>query len=520
MRSGFRWLTKRIRRGMPGMPVMMLATIGVGSFTAVEDEGADEGYRVTADHWSLTPIDPAPPRTPDADGWARTTIDRYILDGLAEAGLTPGEPADRLTLIRRAYFNLHGLPPTPEDVARHTQDQGAHWYERMIDDLLASPRYGERWARHWLDVVRYAETNGFETNTPRPHAWRYRDYVIRAFNEDVPYDRFIAEQLAGDALGVDAATGFLVTGPYDVVKSPDVVLTKTQRSNELADMVGVTGTTFLGLTTGCARCHDHKFDPLSQKDFYALEAVFAGVQHGDRPMMTENVQSRLAQAEDLERQRAEVSLAIQSFEPQAGSERFIVIESKGENPRGEPYIDVLRDKAGHGDNPPGDGRGQAGDPGAPGRLPNISRGRYTWWQAGPGEDLMAWRLGEAGRFRLWLSWGSGYSTHARDAMYLIDTDGDPDMVDIPIPGNDDSMRSIEAIVRELCAAVTLGKQGRSAAREGEDEQQAERPPQPKRRSSRSQFRSSDAASPASAPESDQGDQAGAPVAASTERSND
>src|SRR5262249_30576730 len=152
-----------------------------------------------------------------------------------------------------------------------------------IERLLTSPHYGERWARHWLDVVRFAESAGFEMNLERPNAWPYRDYVIRAFNEDKPYDRFVREQLAGDALGVDEATGFLVGGPNDAVKSPDVNLTAQQRMDELHDMVATTGSAFLGLTIGCARCHNHKFDPIPQTDYYAMQALFAGVQHGERP---------------------------------------------------------------------------------------------------------------------------------------------------------------------------------------------------------------------------------------------
>ena len=163
-------------------------------------------------------------------------------------------------------------------------DTGDDAYERLVDEVLKSPRYGERWARHWLDVVRYADTNGFETNRERKTAYHFRDYIISAFNEDKPYDQFIVEQLAGDSVGADVATGFLVAGPYDIVKSPDINLTLMQRQDELADMVNTTGTAFLGLTLGCARCHNHKFDPVLQKDYYSMQAVFAGVNHGERPI--------------------------------------------------------------------------------------------------------------------------------------------------------------------------------------------------------------------------------------------
>jgi hypothetical protein len=163
---------------------------------------------------------------------------------------------------------------------------------------LEDPRYGERWGRHWLDVVRFAESNGFETNRERLSAWRFRDYVIDAFNADKPYDRFLREQIAGDALGVDVATGFLVGGPVDIVKSPDITLTAQQRADEIDDMVGTTGTAFLGLTLGCVRCHTHKFDPIEHSEYYAMAAIFSGVQHGERPLPRSPEQVRRSQQLD------------------------------------------------------------------------------------------------------------------------------------------------------------------------------------------------------------------------------
>jgi len=173
-------------------------------------------------------------------------------------------------------------------VRRHLKQITNDDWSSVVDEVLASPHYGERFARHWLDIVRFAETNGFETNRERLTAYHFRDYVIRSFNEDQPYDRFIIEQLAGDALGVDVGTGFLVAGPHDIVKSPDINLTLMQRNDEMADMINTTGTTFLGLTIGCARCHNHKFDPILQKDYYSMQAVFSGVQYGERMMPKEN----------------------------------------------------------------------------------------------------------------------------------------------------------------------------------------------------------------------------------------
>src|SRR6185436_7023451 len=191
---------------------------------------------------------------------------------------------DHVTLIRRLYFVMLGMPPTPEEVAAFQADKKPLAFERLVDRVLDDSRYGERWGRHWLDVVRFAESNGFETNRERPNGWRFRDYVIDAFNQDKPYNQFVREQLAGDALGVDVATGFLVGGPVDLVASPDIVLTTQQRADELDDMVSTTGTAFLGLTIGCARCHSHKFDPISHNEYYSMTAVFAGVRHGERAL--------------------------------------------------------------------------------------------------------------------------------------------------------------------------------------------------------------------------------------------
>lgn len=239
--------------------------------------------QLKTDHWSFQPVRrPEVPRS--GDPFVKNDIDEFVLAKQKEHGLTPSPEADRATLIRRLHLVMHGMPPTPEAVAAFVADTGPDAWERAVDAVLASPRYGERWARHWMDVVRYADTNGFETNRPRPTAYHYRDWLIESFNTDKPYDRFIREQIAGDALGADAATGFLVAGTYDIVKSPDINLSLMQRQDELADMVNTTGTAFMALTMGCARCHNHKFDPILQKDYFAMQAVFAGVSHGERPL--------------------------------------------------------------------------------------------------------------------------------------------------------------------------------------------------------------------------------------------
>ncbi|MBI4602015.1 MAG: PSD1 domain-containing protein [Planctomycetes bacterium] len=270
--------------------------------------------------WSFEPIRrPAPPEVRSC-GWPRGPIDRFVLARLEPAGLDPSPEADRAIWIRRLTLDLHGLLPTPEEVAELLRDDSPDACERLVDRLLASPRHGERWARHWLDVVRFAETHGFEMNQPRESAWPYRDYVICALNEDRPYDRFVQEQLAGDLVGEDAATGFIVGGAWDQVKSPDPGLTAEQRMNELHDMASTTGTAFLGLTVGCARCHHHKFDPVSQRDYYGLQAVFAGVEHGEREVSVPDGAEREARGRALgalEAELARLRADLWKLEPQA-----------------------------------------------------------------------------------------------------------------------------------------------------------------------------------------------------------
>jgi hypothetical protein len=281
----------------------------------------DQGAAWPADvrgktHWSLRPVarpTPAPVRNED---WSRYAIDRFVLARLEREGLRPSPEADRRTLIRRLTFDLIGLPPSPEEIVTFVGDHRPDAYDRLVDRLLASPAYGERWARHWLDVVRFAESDGFETNLARKNAWPYRDYVIDSFNCDKPYDRFVTEQLAGDSLGLDAATGFLVAGAYDQVKSPDIVLTSQQRADELHDIVSTTGSTILGLTVGCARCHNHKFDPISQTDYYALTAIFSGVRHGERPVeRPDEKEERLARVAELKRQLDRQDAELEDAEP-------------------------------------------------------------------------------------------------------------------------------------------------------------------------------------------------------------
>jgi len=261
------------------------------------------------DHWSFKPV-----VRPAVPGGPANPIDAFIQSRLAAAGLKPNPEADRRTLIRRLKFDLLGLPPTPEEVEAFENDHSADAYEKLVDKYLASPHFGERWARHWLDVVRFAESHGFEMNHERTNAWPYRDYVIKSFNDDKPYDRFVREQIAGDVLGAEEATGFLVGGPMDQVKSPDPALTAQQRADELHDILGTTGSAFLGLTVGCARCHNHKFDPVSQVDYYRLKAVFAGVRHGERAWKQDD---RAKERETVRSELARVEASLAAMEPLA-----------------------------------------------------------------------------------------------------------------------------------------------------------------------------------------------------------
>jgi len=240
----------------------------------------------TSDLWSVQPLKPGEPPAVKNEAWVRTPIDRFILARLEADSFEPAPALDRARLIRRAYFDLLGLPPTPDAVRTFVADPSPDAYEKLIDQLLADPRYGERWGRYWLDVVRYADTNGYERDAEKSGAWRYRDWVIRSFNEDLPYDRFVLEQLAGDELPdaneqTLAATGLLRVGTFD--DEPNEPL--QYKFEQLDDLVHVTATAFLGLTIKCARCHDHKFDPISHKDYYAYLNFFVAGKPADGPVL-------------------------------------------------------------------------------------------------------------------------------------------------------------------------------------------------------------------------------------------
>ncbi len=253
------------------------------------------GSEGSALHWSFQPIrDPALPELKRPQG-VINEVDRFVLAKLQAKGLTFNPPASPRELIRRATFDLTGLPPTPEEVQAFLSDTSPDAYEKLLDRLLASPAYGERWGRHWLDVARYADSDGFEFDVDRPHAFRYRDYVIRSFNADKPYDRFILEQLAGDELypykaEALTATGFCRHGP-----TIDNQVNEKNRLDELDDVLSTTSSVFLGLTIGCARCHDHKYDPISQKNYYEMLAIFNSREKIDYNVGTPEERERLRQ---------------------------------------------------------------------------------------------------------------------------------------------------------------------------------------------------------------------------------
>jgi cytochrome c553 len=224
--------------------------------------------------WSFRkPVRPVLPSVRNRS-WVRNEIDRFILARLEQNQLSPSKPADPRVLIRRVYFDLIGLPPSPDDVAAFVRNPSDQAYRTIVEKLLASPQYGERWGRHWLDLSRYADSGGYEFDYDRPHAWRYRDYVIQSFNEDKPYNTFIREQLAADELFPGDATALIATGFCRNGPTVDNAVNEETRMDELDDMVTTTSSVFLGLTVGCARCHDHKYDPIPQKDYYRMQAVF------------------------------------------------------------------------------------------------------------------------------------------------------------------------------------------------------------------------------------------------------
>ncbi len=260
-----------------------LWTTGIGhEFAAAASDGIEDKYPAAKDYWAYKKVQKPTVPTVRNRAWVKTEVDAFILKELEGKQIKPALPADKITLLRRATFDLTGLPPTPEAVQAYLSDNSTKAFERVVDRLLASPHYGEKWARHWLDLARYAESEGFKNDETRPNAWRYRDYVIKAFNQDKPYDRFVKEQIAGDELWPDDFDALVATGLNRHYADESNARNLKQRRQEiLNDITDTVGSVFMATTVGCARCHDHKFDPVLQKDYYKLQSFFAGVRAKD-----------------------------------------------------------------------------------------------------------------------------------------------------------------------------------------------------------------------------------------------
>ena len=263
-------LTRWVEMGVPFAPEL--------EQQVVEEEGPPQVTDAARQFWSFRPLQqPAPPRVRNK-AWGRSPIDAFILARLEKEGLKPASPAEKTQLLRRAHYDLVGLPPSPQEVADFLADDSEKAFARVVDDLLESPQYGERWGRHWLDLVRYAESNSYERDGPKPFVWRYRDYVIQSLNDDKPYSQFMREQVAGDELAEVTPDSMIATGYYRLGIWQDEPVDRVQELYEdLDDIVSTTGQVFLGLTLNCCRCHDHKLDPLPQRDYYRFMAFFHGI---------------------------------------------------------------------------------------------------------------------------------------------------------------------------------------------------------------------------------------------------
>ncbi|OAI51794.1 hypothetical protein AYO44_04820 [Planctomycetaceae bacterium SCGC AG-212-F19] len=341
--------------------------------------------------WSFQPV--KRPNLPIGGAWGKSVggawvgnpIDAFIYAKLQAKGLSPNPPAPKRELIRRVYYDLTGLPPTPEEMEALLRDDSDNWYDALVDRLLASPRYGEKWGRHWLDLVRFAETNSYERDNPKPNAWRYRDYVIRSFNADKPYDQFIKEQLAGDEMiggvtpvantpgspspapGSSNADALIATGYYRLGIWDDEPTDRVQsRYDGLDDIIATTGQVFLGLTLDCARCHDHKIDPIQQKDYYRFLSFFHNINHfrngapsDEAPLFTDadGKQSYERQVRALDERRKDLQNAVNAFEnefvklyeqvnrqPVAGREVERLVSSDGAKLLGKERFDRYREQ--------------------------------------------------------------------------------------------------------------------------------------------------------------------------------
>ncbi len=280
--------------------------------------------------WSFLPLKKVVPPVIRDEAWCKTPIDRFVLTGLEKAGVRPNAQADKRQLLRRAYFDLVGLPPPPEEVDKFLADSSAAAWDKLIDRLLASPHFGERWGRHWLDLVRFAESHGFEHDTDRPSAYHFRDFVIEALNRDMPYDQFVHWQIAGDELAPNEnlalkATGFLAAGVHSTQITKNEVA--KHRYDEMDDMLATVGTSMLGLTIGCARCHDHKYDPIPQRDYYRLVSTFTTTVRSEIDMDVDPEGHRKAKA-DFDRKHEPFVQAMKRFEQQELPPRMARWESQ------------------------------------------------------------------------------------------------------------------------------------------------------------------------------------------------
>ncbi|MBK9169219.1 MAG: DUF1553 domain-containing protein [Bryobacterales bacterium] len=279
-------------------------------------------------HWAFQPRQTIQPPAMEGAAWVKTPVDAFILEKLRKNELKPAPPADRATLLRRATFDMHGLPPTPEEIDAFVNDPAPNAWEKVVDRLLASPRYGEQWGRHWLDVVRFAESDGYEYDLHRPDAYRYRDYVVQSFNEDKPYNLFLTEQLAGDEIDSSSdllrvASGFNRLGALR--KNAGNQEVASSRNEVLTEMTNIVGSAFLGVTLGCARCHDHKFDPIRHTDYYRMQGFFAQTHADDILLANEQEQKAWkATVEPIEEEKRQIRRKMRGLE---GPEK-IALEEK------------------------------------------------------------------------------------------------------------------------------------------------------------------------------------------------
>ncbi len=344
MHAAYSWITR-----FTGL-ILILKLCGL-NVNAEKPPSDDLELETARQFWSFQPVKKTAPPSVKNAVWPKSPIDQFILARLEENGLSPAERASRTDLVRRLYFDLTGLPPSPSDLESFLADRTAEGYERLVDHLLESPRFGEQMARDWLDVVRFAETEGFEYDRHLPDAWRYRDYVIDSFNRNQPFDQFIIEQIAGDEIDPDnyeyqsAAIFHRLGAVRRNAGNPEIALSRNEVLTERTDIIG---SAFLGLTVGCARCHNHKFDPISQKDYYRLEAFFAASQEND--IILGPADQKKIWEEKTKALNAELKKLRKQLEQAAGEERKRLSDQiekiEEEMPAPPPTIPSIRNDSG------------------------------------------------------------------------------------------------------------------------------------------------------------------------------